>query len=85
MAGIPEEPYIEWQRRLIVEQYESRPTGCGSSFGEILCYEIHVAGMTFSRLADKWGVSLSDLGELIADHCRRLATVPKVNHEYQPA
>src|SRR5581483_7713431 len=28
-------------RRLIEEQYENRPTGCGASFGELLCWEIH--------------------------------------------
>lgn len=29
-------------------------------------------GLTFRELAQKWGVSLTFLGELIADHCRRL-------------
>jgi len=28
-------------RETIEEQYESHPTRCGGSFGEILCYEIH--------------------------------------------
>lgn len=77
-----EESYIEMQRRLIVEQYADRPTGCGGSFGELLCYELHSAGLTFTKLADKWGVSLADLGDLIADHCRRLAPLPRVDHEF---
>lgn len=49
-------------------------------FGEILCYEIHSEpdsgrihpGLTFKELADKWGIGVAFLGEVIADHCRRL-------------
>lgn len=29
-------------------------------------------GLTFKELAEKWGISVSFLGELIADHCERL-------------
>lgn len=29
-------------------------------------------GLTFKELAQKWGISISFLGELIADHCRKL-------------
>jgi len=29
-------------------------------------------GLTFKELAKKWGISVSFLGELIADHCREL-------------
>jgi len=29
-------------------------------------------GLTFKELAAKWGISVTFLGELIADHCRRL-------------
>ena len=29
-------------------------------------------GLTFVELAEKWGISLTFLGELIANHCRRL-------------
>jgi hypothetical protein len=36
-----EEPRIERLRRLIEEEYQERPTGCGGSFGEILCWKIH--------------------------------------------
>lgn len=78
-----EEPHVELVRRLIEEQYQDRPTGCGGSFGEILCHEIHTRGLTFEWLARKWGVSLSLLGELIADHCRRLERLPRVDHEYR--
>jgi hypothetical protein len=57
-------------------------------FGEILCYELHSqpvnprmgvptnsgyeTGLTFKELAQKWGISVTFLGELIADHCKRL-------------
>lgn len=29
-------------------------------------------GLTFKELAQKWGISVSFLGELIKDHCERL-------------
>ncbi len=29
-------------------------------------------GLTFRELAQKWGISVAFLGELIADHCRKL-------------
>jgi len=29
-------------------------------------------GLTFKELAAKWGISVSFLGQLIADHCRNL-------------
>ena len=71
------------------KRYQKYPTGCGGSFGEILCYELHTqpinprmgqktfsdgynTGLTFKELAQKWGISVAFLGELIADHCRRL-------------
>jgi len=28
--------------------------------------------LTFKELTQKWGISFSFLGELIADHCKRL-------------
>jgi hypothetical protein len=59
-------------RDQIEASYQSHPTGCGGSFGEILCYEIHSNGLTFKWLAEKWGISVSFLGELIADHCNKL-------------
>jgi hypothetical protein len=74
--------YIERLRQLIEDQYKLYPTGCGSSFGELLCWEIHTNGMTFVWLADKWGISLAMLGELISDHCKRLDKDPIVNFEY---
>lgn len=75
-----EESYLARLRRLVEEQYADKPTGCGSSFGEILCWEIHTNGMTFEWLARKWGINLSTLGELIWDHCKRLQDDPHVNH-----
>jgi hypothetical protein len=80
-----EETHIGRFRRLIEEQYASNPTGCGNSFGELLCYEIHSSGVTFIRLAEKWGVSLPTLGELIWDHCKRLEADPKVKTSVAPA
>ena len=79
-----EEPRIERLRRLVEEQYRSTPTDCGTSFGEILCHEIHTRGLTFAWLAEKWGVSLPTLGDLIADHCRQLESDPAVRHDYSP-
>ncbi len=77
------EDYLGRLRRLIEEQYRAKPTGCGGSFDELLCYEIHEGGLTFNWLAAKWGVSLPTLGELICDHCTRLQQDPVVNHSYK--
>lgn len=77
-----EEGYIECVRGKIVAQYKENPTGCGGSFGEILCWEIHTNGLTFIWLAEKWNISLPLLGELIYDHCKRLDVYPIVNHDY---
>ncbi len=77
-----EESNIERLRRHIVKQYESQPTGCGNSFDELLCFEIHEGGLTFNWLAEKWGISVTTLGELIFDHCKRLEDNPYVNHNY---
>lgn len=74
--------YLPMLRRLIEGQYEVSPTGCGGSFGEILCWEIHENGLTFMWLAEKWGVSLPTLGELIWDHCKRLEQLPRVDHGF---
>ena len=76
-----EESHLSILRRSIEEQYHDNPTGCGGSFGELLCWEIHENRMTFIWLADKWRVSLPTLGELIWDHCKRLEPQPIVNHE----
>lgn len=74
--------YLGLLRKMVVDQYKDNPTGCGGSFGEILCWEIHTNGLTFVWLAEKWGMSLPTLGELIWDHCKRLENLPVVNHEY---
>ena len=73
-----EEPYIEMCRRMIEEQYSAHPTFCGSSFGEILCYELHENRLTFYKLGKKWGLPVSIVGELIYDHCKKLEELPKV-------
>ena len=78
-----EECHISCLRRHIKEQYEDHPTDCGGSFGELLCYEIHINELTFTRLAQKWGLSLATLGELIWDHCKRLEALPAVDHSYE--
>lgn len=77
---IGDRSYLSVLREAIEEQYRGHP-GAGS-FGEILCYEIHTGGLTFCWLAEKWGVSLPMLGELIWDHCKRLDELPRVNHGY---
>ncbi|MEA2573348.1 MAG: hypothetical protein QOH93_646 [Chloroflexia bacterium] len=85
VAGPHEEDYVSRLRREIEEQYAAYPTGCGGGFDELLCYEIHVTGLTFTALAEKWGISLPTLGKLIADHCERLQELPHVNHQYAKA
>lgn len=80
-----EETHLTRIRRLIVEQYQHYPTGCGGSFGELLCWEIHSNNMTFKWLALKWGLSLPTLGELIWDHCKRLEHDPCVDHAHTKA
>ena len=79
-----EESHLCRLRYLIESQYFDAPTGCGGSFGELLCWELHSNGLTFIRLAKKWGVSLPTLGELVWDHCRRLEAEPLVTHERSP-
>ena len=60
-------------------EYQGLPSGSPVGFDELLCYELHnghdgehEGGLTFRWLAKKWEMSLPILGELIADHCRRL-------------
>ena len=82
-------PEMQNFRDQIEKRYQKYPTGCGGSFGEILCYELHTqpvnprmlhktfsggynTGLTFKEIAQKWGISVTFLGELIADHCRKL-------------
>lgn len=84
-----EESFIEMCRRYIEEQYKHvlLPSGSrGGCFGTILCSELHSGGVLqdglhFTALAEKWGIPVSILGELIWDHCKRLEKLPKVNHE----
>ncbi len=85
MKNIQENPtlnepsYLSILRSEVENQYLKHPTGCGSSFGEILCWEIHSNNHTFIQLAKKWGIPISTLGELIKDHCDRLQPKLKVN------
>ncbi len=72
LAKHAEGVWIETTRTKIENDYKYNPTGCGGSFGEILCYEIHQNNLTFLWLAAKWEISVSDLGMLILDHCERL-------------
>ena len=81
--------HINEFRQITEKRYSIAPTGCGGSFGEILCFELHTqpvnprmdsktfsggynTGLTFKEIAHKWGISLDFLGELIADHCKKL-------------
>jgi hypothetical protein len=79
---VAEETHLAYCRRYIEEAYDACPTGCGVSFGELLCHELHTQQLTFVQLAEKWGISLATLGELIWDHCKRMEPVPTVNHAY---
>ena len=58
----------------------------GGCFGSILCHELHHGadghGLHFSVLADKWGIPVSLLGDLIADHCKRLEPLLTVKPDY---
>lgn len=83
-----EEPFIESCRRRVEEQYAHTPLSSGAvggCFGSILCSELHHGsdgnGLHFSALAAKWGIPVTVLGELIADHCRRLEPLLTVRHE----
>lgn len=83
-----EESYIESCRRRVEEQYahtELSSGGVGGCFGSILCSELHNGrggiGYHFSALAEKWGIPVSVLGDLIADHCRRLENLLTVDHD----
>lgn len=37
----------------------------------------YCTGLTFKELAAKWGITVSFLGELIADHCQKLEEIPE--------
>ena len=71
-------------RNNIEKIYELNPTGCGGSFGELLCYEIHSAGLTFVELAKKWSIGVTFLGELIADHCVKMEPLPSPPGQSSP-
>lgn len=45
-------------------------------------YDVHI-GLHFSALAEKWGIPVSLLGELVWDHCKRLESQLQVNHGYK--
>lgn len=78
-----EESHIEACRRSIERQYVGVELSSGSTngcFGAILCSELHHGGLHFVQLAEKWGVTLDTLGELVWDHCKRLSPLPKVTH-----
>ncbi len=63
---------LDYHREKVEQYYGEYPTGCGGSFGEVLCYEIHCNNRTFRELAEFWGISVTLLGLLIADHCAAL-------------
>ena len=78
-----ENSYIENLRVSIENQYLANPTGCGGSFGELLCWEIHTNDLTFTQLAEKWGIGVTTVGELLYDHCKRMEKLPTVDHNYE--
>lgn len=79
---------IDKFRKQIERSYKACKFSELASFDEILCYELHsepvnprmgcesssghCTGLTFKELAVKWDISVSFLGELIADHCKKL-------------
>ena len=83
-----EEPFIESLRRRVEEQsaeVKLASGAVGGCIGSILCHELHhgkpdAGGIHFSALADKWGIPVSILGELIWDHCKRLEPLLLVKH-----
>lgn len=84
-----EESFLESCRRRVEEAYAHTRLGSGAvggCFGSILCHELHHGidghGLHFKALAEKWGISLSILGELIWDHCKRLEPQVQVNHNF---
>jgi len=82
-----EESFLESSRRRVEEQYDGVRRGrkkVGGCFGTILCRELHNGhGLHFTALAEKWGIPVSLLGELIWDHCKRLEPQVQVNHKYR--
>lgn len=82
--------YLESVRQRVEDQYAGVKLGSGSiggCFGSILCHELHNGnggeGHHFTALAEKWGIPVSILGELIWDHCKRLEPLVRVNHHYK--
>ena len=64
------ELYISTIKRMIVERYAD--ANLGEDFGPILRHEMSNMGQSYLLLAEKWKISVSLLGELIHDHCKRL-------------
>ena len=82
-----EESFVESCRCEVERQYSQTRLASGSvggCFGSILCSELHHGldgkGLHFTALAEKWGIPVSLLGELIWDHCKRLEPMIRVNH-----
>jgi len=88
MDTLPTKEKIAKFRSSIESCYNSNENNYNGGFDAILCFELHSqpvnprmriksvtgfeTGLTFKELAQKWGISVSFLGELIADHCKRL-------------
>lgn len=86
LANSADQPFIESLRQRVEDQYSLHRTGCGASFGEILCHELHHGGankegLDFISLAHKWNIPVSVLGRLIADHCDRLEPLLRVRFD----
>ena len=52
--------------------YELHEQPVNPRMGTVTPNEGCYVGLTFRELAKKWGISVTFLGELIADHCRKL-------------
>ncbi|HEY0090765.1 MAG TPA: hypothetical protein VGB37_18080, partial [Candidatus Lokiarchaeia archaeon] len=87
MDSLPKKEKIDNFRTIIETCYNSDENNYNGGFDTILCFELHsqpvnprmgmrstsgfCTGLTFNELAQKWGISVSFLGELIADHCKK--------------
>ena len=88
MDNLTKKEQLDSFRTIIETRYNSDENNYNGGFDEILCFELHsqpvnprmevrttsgfCTGLTFKDLAKKWGISVTFLGALIADHCKRL-------------
>jgi hypothetical protein len=52
--------------------YELHSQPVNPRMGSKTCNDGNETGLTFKELAQKWGINTSFLGQLVADHCKKL-------------